>query len=66
VRDRDSKNNNHQATNNTSMFSGVNFTEDRIVSHMNHPPSEQRSHDDLTAENRRLRERIEQLERERS
>jgi len=59
----DSDGNEHEATCKTSMFTGVYFTEDRIVRHAR-PPSETQhgSHlTDLERENRRLRDELDRL-----
>ncbi len=60
VRYRDRDGNIHEATVKTSLFSGVYFTEDRIVSSGTVSDEPKR---DLVTENQRLRERIAELER---
>jgi len=57
VRYRDGAGNVHEATVKTSLFSGVYFTEDRIVQAAKTSESK-----DLEAENKRLRQRIAELE----
>lgn len=58
VRYRDQQSNIHEATVKTSMFSGVYFTQDKIVTLENSPaPS-----DNLAEENERLRQKIAELE----
>lgn len=60
VRYRDRFGNIHEATAKTSMFSGVYFTEDRIIQ----PAAPANPHSrDLEGENARLRKRIAELER---
>ena len=59
VRYRDRLGNIHEATVKTSMFSGVYFTEDKIVQ----PAKTDESHaSDIELENARLRQRIAELE----
>ena len=65
VRYRDKDGNEHEAHCKTSMWTGVYFTEDRIVKYAERPaapaaPSESA----LEAENRRLREELERLRRQ--
>ncbi|MBX7259738.1 MAG: hypothetical protein K1Y02_25505 [Candidatus Hydrogenedentes bacterium] len=57
---RDRQGNTHRAHVKTSMLSGVYLTNDRIVQPANHPPSARQV--TLVEENRRLRERIRELE----
>lgn len=59
VKYRDRQGNIHKATVKTSMFSGVYFTEDRIVEKTEAPRSETQQ---LEMENERLRQRIAELE----
>lgn len=61
IRYRDRDGNTHEATVKTSMFSGVYFTEDRIVSYAPDRPSD--DDHDLAAENERLRRELEELKR---
>ena len=51
----------HEASCKTSMFSGVYFTEDRIVSRARHTPEREDESEDLRAENERLREELRRL-----
>jgi hypothetical protein len=59
VRYVDADGNVHEATCKTSMFSGVYFTEDRIVRTAEHPVPDIHT---LQEENRRLKERLARLE----
>ena len=58
VRYRDQKGNIHDATVKTSMYTGVYFTDDRVVSHAS-PPSNKTA---LAAENERLRRKLAEME----
>ncbi|NLB65347.1 MAG: hypothetical protein GX803_02635 [Lentisphaerae bacterium] len=60
---RDQQGNLHRAHVKTSMFSGVYLTNDRMIQATDHPPSTRE--DALFEENRRLRQRIAELEQER-
>ena len=63
VRYLDKDGNEHEAHCKTSMWSGVYFTEDKIVKYADRePPREAES--ELEAENRRLREEVERLRRQ--
>jgi len=62
VRYVDADGNEHEAYCKTSLWGGVYFTEDRIVRPARQSGPEQES---LEAENRRLRQELEQLKRER-
>ena len=57
---RDQQGNVHRAHVKTSMLSGVYLTNDQVVQPAEHPPTVQQP--TLAEENRRLRERIRQLE----
>jgi hypothetical protein len=61
VRYLDRDGNEHEAHCKTSMWTGVYFTEDRIVKHADRTGRQQSS---LEEENRRLREEIDRLRRE--
>lgn len=61
VRYRDQEGNIHEATVKTSLFSGVYFTEDKIVQTTK---SAETNENDLELENARLRQRIAELEEE--
>jgi hypothetical protein len=75
VRFLDGQGNEHHASCKTSLFSGVYFTDDRIVRHAKAGTDEQADHDSgivaegdlqriaLEEENRRLREEVERLKR---
>lgn len=74
VRYVDAEGNEHEAHCKTSMMTGVYFTEDRIVRHAkptgaaplaSSPPAPAASVEALEAENRRLREELERVRRER-
>ena len=60
VRYLDRDGNEHEAHCKTSMWTGVYFTEDRIVKHAGRADGQQSS---LEEENRRLREEVERLRR---
>jgi hypothetical protein len=62
VRYLDQEGNEHQAHCKTSLWTGVYFTEDRIVKYADRADPQQPS---LEEENRRLREELERLRRER-
>ena len=62
VRYRDRDGNTHDATVKTSMFTGVYFTEDRIVQYAAARSELQPASRDLATENERLRRRIAELE----
>ena len=59
---RDAEGDVHQATCKTSALAGVYFTEDRVIRHEGEP-TPPRDHDELEAENRRLREELDELKR---
>ena len=63
VRYVDGEKNVHEATCKTSMFAGVYFTEDRIVSE-EPAPQDDLEMESLREENRRLREELERMRRE--
>jgi hypothetical protein len=61
VRYLDRDGNEHQAYCKTSLWTGVYFTEDRIIKYADRPEGEQLS---LEEENRRLREEVDRLRRQ--
>jgi len=65
VRYLDADGNEHEAHCKTSMWTGVYFTEDRIVRYADRPTSQNATASDLEAENQRLRDEVERLRRER-
>lgn len=66
VRYLDRDGNEHEAHCKTSMWTGVYFTEDRIVKYAERPaPAPTPKESALEAENRRLREELERVRRER-
>ena len=65
VRYLDGDGNEHEAHCKTSLWTGVYFTEDRIVRYAERPAPSVRPDESLEAENRRLREEVERLKRER-